>query len=108
MCMRSLGWFTASFFAVTAVVGMAVPAQAAPVYPRADGRCVDQTGVLGPDLCRKVTSILVREEKSTSDEIAVVVVPNTGDSTIEAWSTGLFNTWGVGRKGKDNGVLLVV
>ena len=99
---------TASVFAVVAVVGVAAPAGAAPAYPHADGRCLDQTGVLGRDLCAKVTAILLRDEKSASDEIAVAVVPTTGDASIEQWSTGLFNTWGVGKKDKNNGVLLVV
>jgi uncharacterized protein len=69
---------------------------------------VDQAGVLGDDLCAKVTAVLLRDEKSAADEIAVAVVPTTGGGGIEAWSTGLFNSWGVGKKGKNNGVLLVV
>lgn len=99
---------TASVFAAVAVVGMAAPAEAATAYPKADGRCVDQTAVLGRALCAKVTTILLRDEKSTSDEIAVAVIPTIGDSSIEEWSTGLFNAWGVGKKSKNNGVLLVV
>ena len=92
----------------SAVLGTASPAAAAPAYPRADGRCVDTTGVLGPRLCAQVTRILRRDEARTSDEIAVAVVDDTGDASIERWSTGLFNAWGVGKKDKDNGVLLVV
>jgi uncharacterized protein len=95
-------------FLVIAVVGAAARAEAAPAYPAADGRCVDRTGVLGHDLCAKVTAALLRDERATSDEIAVVVVPTTGDAAIEAWSTGIFNAWGVGKKDKNNGVLLVV
>jgi len=106
--MRSLGWMTASVFAAVVAVGVAAPAEAAPAYPKAVGRCVDQTAVLGQALCKKVTAVLLRDEKSTADEIAVAVVPTTGDAGIEAWSAGLFNTWGVGKKGKANGVLLVV
>lgn len=94
--------------AVAVVLGSATPAAAAPAYPRPEGRCVDQTGVLGHELCAKVTKILLRDERSGSDEIAVAVVRTTGDATIETWSTGLFNTWGVGKRDKNNGVLLVV
>jgi uncharacterized protein len=86
----------------------AAPAAAAPDHPRAEGRCVDQTGVLGRALCARVTKILLRDEAATADEIAVAVVPSTGDAGIEEWSTGLFNTWGVGKKDRNNGVLLVV
>lgn len=105
--MRSFGWMTASVLAAVAAVGVAAPAEAAPAYPKAAGRCVDQTAVLGRALCKEVTAVLLRDEKSTTDEIAVAVVPTTGGAGIEAWSTGLFDTWGVGKKGK-NGVLLVV
>ena len=90
------------------VVGGAGPADAAPAYPAAAGRCVDRTGVLGAGRCGLISSILQRDEKATSDEIAVAIVPTTGDKSIEAWTTGLFNTWGVGKKSKNNGVLLVV
>jgi uncharacterized protein len=90
------------------VLGTASPAVAAPAYPPAKGRCVDTTGVLGPKLCAKVTTILLRDEARSSDEIAVAVVDGTGNATIEQWSTGLFNAWGVGKKDTNNGVLLVV
>lgn len=91
-----------------ALLGTASPATAAPGYPRPAGRCVDTTGVLGAALCAKVTAVLLRDERRHSDEIAVAVVSSTGDASIETWSTGLFNTWGVGERGRDNGVLLVV
>ncbi|BBH70360.1 hypothetical protein ACTI_70450 [Actinoplanes sp. OR16] len=92
-----------------AVAGPAVasPALAAPAFPSADGRCVDETDVLD-GLCDRITSVLRQDEKASSDEIAVAVVPTTGDASIETWSTGLFNDWGVGEAGADNGVLLVV
>ncbi|UQU65733.1 TPM domain-containing protein [Couchioplanes caeruleus] len=98
---------TASLLVGVALMGWTTPAAAAPAYPK-PGRCVDRTDVLGGALCAKVTTILKRDEKATSDEIAVAVVPTTGDESIEAWTTGLFNSWGVGKKDKNNGVLLVV
>ncbi len=99
----------AAVIAVSALA-VAVPssALAAPAYPAAHGRCVDQVGVLGTGLCDRVTRVLLADERVSTDEIAVAVVPSTGDATIEAWSTGLFNRWKVGKAGKNNGVLLVV
>jgi uncharacterized protein len=94
--------------AVVAGVLAAAPAVAAPDFPAARGRCVDATGVLGDALCAKVTAVLMRDEKATTDEIAVAVVATTDGESIEHYSTGLFNTWGVGKREKDNGVLLVV
>ncbi|GII22390.1 hypothetical protein Pme01_19870 [Planosporangium mesophilum] len=96
---------TAATVLVLAATG---PAAAAPAYPAPDGRCVDTTGVLGSDLCSRITAVLRADEDRTGDEIAVAVVPTTGDASIESWATGLFNSWGVGKVGQDNGVLLVV
>lgn len=93
---------------VTASLSIDGPAAAAPGYPGAQGRCVDRTQVLGAALCARITAVLLADEKRSTDEIAVAVVPTTGDATIESWSTGLFDTWGVGKAAEDNGVLLVV
>jgi uncharacterized protein len=41
-------------------------------------------------------------------EIAVLVLPSLGDETIEDVAYATFNGWGIGRKGADNGVLLVI
>ncbi|GIE91193.1 TPM domain-containing protein [Actinoplanes regularis] len=98
----------AAIAASALVVAVSSPALAAPAYPAPHGRCVDQVGVLGAELCDRVTGVLRADERVTTDEIAVAVVPTTGDATIEEWSTGLFNRWRVGKAGKNNGVLLVV
>src|SRR5436190_9795203 len=90
------------------ILGIAAPAAADVPYPAPNGRCVDTVGVLGTDLCGRITAMLMADETASSDEVAVAVVPTTEKASIETWATGLFNTWGVGKKGQDNGVLLVV
>jgi uncharacterized protein len=97
----------AALLAGLVLAGTAAPASAAAPYPP-PGRCVDTSGELGAPLCAAVDRILLGEEQSHGDEIAVAVVPTTGGAPIEAWATGLFNAWGVGNRGADNGVLLVV
>ncbi len=44
----------------------------------------------------------------TGGEIAVVTVENTNGETPKEFATALFNYWGVGQKGKDNGVLVLL
>jgi uncharacterized protein len=44
---------------------------------------------------------------STSTEIAVVIVKSTGDYDPFDYGMKIFNTWGIGKKGKNNGVLLL-
>lgn len=84
-----------------------VPGAAA--YPQA-AVCVDTAGALSSGTCARITAVLDQDEQASPDhdEIAVAVVPTTGNASIETWATGLFNAWGVGQAGKDNGVLLVV
>jgi uncharacterized protein len=47
-------------------------------------------------------------EKQTGDEISVVTVPTLEDETVESYAVKLFEEWGIGKKGKDNGALLLV
>lgn len=47
-------------------------------------------------------------EKRTSDEIAVVTIPTTKEETIEQYAVQLFEEWGIGKAGQDNGVLLLL
>jgi uncharacterized protein len=76
-------------------------------YPR-PAVCVDWAAVLDAPTCARITRVLDADKQATTDEIAVVVVPTTGGVSIETWGTGLFNSWGVGQRGRNNGVLLVV
>lgn len=46
--------------------------------------------------------------RKTTAEVVVAVVPNTGDLTIEDWSQQTFESLGIGKKDKDNGLLLVI
>jgi uncharacterized protein len=41
-------------------------------------------------------------------EIAVVTISTLGDESIETFAVKLFEEWGIGKKGSDNGILLLV
>jgi len=101
--------------AVLAVAWCLAPAPGAAAAPAAPTStkpapkvCVDEVGVLGSALCAKVTAVLEQDERLTTDEIAVLVVQTTGDETIEHYATRTFNSWGIGKADKNNGVLLLV
>ncbi len=47
-------------------------------------------------------------EKKTGDEIAVVTISSLRGESIETFAEELFKQWGIGKKGKDNGVLLLI
>ena len=72
-----------------------------------DGSWVyDGAGLLG-DKKVLLNQLISRVEQQTSAEIAVVILPSIGDNVPKPFATDLFAAWGVGKKEKDNGVLVL-
>jgi uncharacterized protein len=100
---RSLGAATA-FFCLLAWLGSASGAD----VPYLSGRVVDDAGMLKSATRERLTAVLKAHEQSTGNQIAVLTVPTIGDESIEEYAVKVFETWKLGQKGKDNGVLLVI
>jgi len=56
----------------------------------------------------QIVSIARELEQKTTAQLAVVTVESTQPKPIEMAAVELFEKWGIGQKGKDNGVLLLV
>jgi uncharacterized protein len=76
--------------------------------PQYKGRVNDFAQILSSDFKTKLEQELAQIEISTTDQIAVVTVKDLQGTTIEDYSEQLFQKWGIGQKGKDNGILLLV
>jgi uncharacterized protein len=89
---------------------LALPAAAAqPVaVPPLTAFVLDLTGTLTPDQGRMIETKLNWIERSTGAQIAVVIIPTTGPEGIDAYALRAFNTWKLGRRDIDDGVLLLV
>jgi uncharacterized protein len=68
----------------------------------------DYTGTLQASQVQQLESKLVAFDDTTSTQIAVVILPTTGDYDIADFGVRLAQKWGIGNKGKDNGILLLV
>jgi hypothetical protein len=68
----------------------------------------DFAGVLKPQNKKIITALIDKLERNTSAEIAVVTVDSLEGKTIEKYANELFNEWGVGKEGKDNGILILI
>ncbi len=84
------------------------PAFAAPNYPELAGRITDQAGLLTPQDKADLESTLAELEQTSTDQIAIVTVKSLDGYAIEDYGIGLARKWGIGQKGKDNGILLIV
>jgi uncharacterized protein len=71
-------------------------------------RVVDVTGTLDSAAKARLIDKLKALEDRRGAQIAVVMLPSVGKMGIEAFSEKLFNLWKLGRKGVDDGGLLVV
>jgi uncharacterized protein len=88
-------------------VSWAAPQQL-PEVPRLTQRVTDLAGLLSSSEVEKLEARLAAFEDSTSTQIAVLIIPALGGTPIEEYSMRVFEKNGIGRKTKDNGVLILV
>jgi uncharacterized protein len=78
------------------------------LVPPLRARVTDEVGMLTPDQRQKLESVLADYEAKTGSQIAVLLVSSTEPEAIEQYSIRVADAWKLGRKGVDDGVLLVV
>jgi len=89
-----------------AVTGSRVFAQEYP--PKSNTLVTDYTNTLSADNKAQLENKLVAFNDSTSTQIAVVIIKSVGSYDIAEYGAGLGRTWGIGQKGKNNGILILV
>ncbi len=72
------------------------------------GRVSDAAGILPPDAEKRLTEASERLEKRTKHQLAIATTPSLGGEDISAYATALGNRWGIGRKGKNDGIIVLV
>jgi uncharacterized protein len=77
-------------------------------YPQNTGFVTDTARVLTPEQRLDIEREISQYENRTGTELGVLIVANTGDQPIADYAIAVANKWGVGKKGVDNGALLVV
>ncbi|MBX9925649.1 MAG: YgcG family protein [Hyphomicrobiaceae bacterium] len=81
---------------------------AAPSLPELTGRVVDGAGLLSAADRTRLESELAALEARSTDQVVVVTVPSLQGYPIEEFGLALGRKWGIGQKGKDNGVIVLV
>jgi uncharacterized protein len=95
-------------FAFLALVIFPFTLLAFTVPERPSGFVQDYAGMLTSQQVSDLETKLENYEKNTTNEIAVVTIPSLDGDTIENVAQEIFTKWGIGKKGKDNGVLLII
>jgi uncharacterized protein len=99
-----------SGFLLAAFIALAIftPALAAPTFPPLTGRVVDDANILSPQVEAGLTAKLASLEQSTGRQLVVATLPSLQGDEIEDYGYQLGRTWGIGEKGKNSGVILLV
>ena len=85
-----------------------LPLFAAVSFPPLSGRVVDQAGLLDAGTAQQLEQQLQAHEAATGNQLVVVTLKDLQGLAIEDYGYQLGRAWGIGQKGKDNGVLLIV
>src|ERR1700688_1972067 len=108
----SRSWRTAAavLIAIAAAAALARPtmAAAAEEIQFLSGRVVDEAGLLSAAARQRIDGELAELERESGDQVAVLVLQSLGGEPLEEYSVKVAQTWKLGQKGKDNGILLLI
>lgn len=90
------------------VILIATSAAGKTTYPKPQGHVNDFAGVMTSDTRLSLENMLTTLASQTGAEVAVVTLPSLNEEPIENVAVDLFKEWGIGQKGKDNGLLFLV
>lgn len=68
----------------------------------------DYAGIIDAANSQKITSLIGELQEKTTAEIAVVTIPSLEQEDLTDFTNRLFAKWGIGKKGKDNGVMILI
>ena len=104
--LRRGGGLLAATLAIFAIATVALAA--APKFPPLTGRVVDDAHMLSPATTQKLTGELAALEQQTGHQIVVATVPDLQGHEIEDYGYQLGRTWMLGRKGVNDGAILLI
>ncbi len=87
---------------------MQATAPAGYVFPALSGRVVDAAGLLSPEQESALSVKSAALEKANGHQFVIVTVTSLGGYKIEDYGLALGNFWRLGRKGANDGALLIV
>lgn len=79
-----------------------------PRFQNYTGYVNDYAGILSGETKTKLVALSSEIETKTTNQLAILTLDTTAPLDIETYAVKLFEKWGIGKKGKDNGVLILV
>jgi len=76
--------------------------------PALQGRVNDYANLISPDQKQRIEAQLAQFEQQTGNQVAVLTIASLDGEDIEGYGNRVARAWALGKKGKDNGALLIV
>lgn len=96
------------FFLLASLCLFALPVFAYYFPGSPSGFVNDYAQILTAEQKQALEQKLSQFEKETSNEISIVAIKSLKGDTVENFAEKLFKEWGIGKKNKDNGILLLI
>ncbi|WP_439668620.1 putative membrane protein YgcG, contains a TPM-fold domain [Cupriavidus necator] len=102
-------WLAAALLWLAALLaGPALAADGFVAVPPLTQRVTDLTGTLTPQQRGALENVLAEYEQQRGSQIFVLMVPTTDPEPIDAYSIRVADAWRAGRKGIDDGVIVLI
>ena len=104
-------WLLAWLLALTAIpacLAQNSPDAGMPPFPELTGPVVDDAHLLPAGALNELSQKLAAYSQQNGTQLVVVTLPTLNGYPIEDYGYQLGRHWGIGQKGKNNGVLLIV
>jgi uncharacterized protein len=98
----------ATFFALAVLLLSSSLQAQIPDRPNPPRLVNDLVGMLAPAEIQALEQKLVKLDKETGNQLAIVIVPTLGGMDRSEFAFELGQKWGVGQKGKDNGIVMLI
>ncbi|MHC1788426.1 TPM domain-containing protein [Solidesulfovibrio sp.] len=105
---RLAGPGPAGLIALLAALTLWAGAALALDVPRLEGRVTDTAHLLSPAAAARLDAQLADFERTDSTQVVVLTIPSLAGEPLEDYAVKVAQAWGIGQKGTDNGVLLLV
>lgn len=79
-----------------------------PPYDKAHPHVTDLTGTLRADQLAALEAKMADIEKTDGTQVAVLMIPSLKDDDLFDFSQRAAQKWGIGQKGKNNGILFLI
>ncbi len=77
-------------------------------FPAPQGYVSDYAHALSPGAKSALNALLKELNRKTGAEVAVATLPDLGGADLNNYAVDLFAKWGLGKKGRDNGLLILL